>query len=277
MRFRSPLALITIMLPRPFAVLRSLGAALLFSLALVRPAAAVDYTDLWWNPNEAGWGVNFVQSNNFMFATFFIYGGDNKPTWVTANMTLATNGVWSGPLYQTTGTFYGNPWITGQQTTTQVGSATFTPTGSFTGVLTYNVGGTNVAKSFQRQTLTTIPLGGNYSGAVLSTFSNCNDPNANGAQTSYANLTVTQNVGSTLQLDFDSDFGKCTIVGNYQQNGSLYSVPNAAYSCYSRSLTAQLSQVKSTAQGIEGTWTANVGSAYPGCVETAYFSLLFIF
>ena len=26
---------------------------------------------------ESGWGVNFVQSDNFIFATFFIYGPDN--------------------------------------------------------------------------------------------------------------------------------------------------------------------------------------------------------
>jgi len=265
------------MVARHLAFLRTLAVAFVVSLALVRPAAAVDWTDLWWNPNESGWGVNFVQSNNFMFATFFIYGANNQPTWVTANMTQDVNGVWSGPLYQTTGTFYGSPWNPGQQTTTQVGSATFSPSSSVTGTLTYNVGGTNVAKSIQRQTLTTIPLGGHYSGAMLSTFSNCNNANNNGSQTSYANLTVTQTVGSTLQLDFDSDFGKCTIVGNYNQNGSLYSIINAAYSCYSSSLTAQLSEVKSTSQGIEGRWTSNVSSAYAGCVENAYFSFLFIY
>ena len=29
-------------------------------------------------------------------------------------------------------------------------------------------------------------------------------------------------------------------------------------------------------QGIEGTWTANVGQVYQGCNETGYFSALFI-
>jgi hypothetical protein len=261
--------------------LRSLTAVLALALALVRPAAAVDWTDIWWNPAESGWGVNFVQSHNFMFATFFIYGPgtgptNGPPTWVTANMTQDANGVWSGPLYATTGTYYGAPWAGVQQQ--QVGTATFTPSSSVTGTLTYNVGTTNVAKSIQRQTLTTIPLGGNYSGAVLSIFSNCNDPNNNGAQTSYSNLTATQTISTgTLQLDFDSDLGKCTMAGSYQQNGSLYSIPNAAYSCYSTPLTAQVTEVKATSQGIEGRWTSNVGSKYPGCIENGYFSLLFIY
>jgi hypothetical protein len=267
-------------LPRPFLMLlrtfRSLAAFLLLALAVVRPAAAIDWTDIWWNPAEAGWGVNLVQSNNFMFATFFIYGQNNTPTWVTANLTVDTNGVWSGPLYSTTGTYYGAPWSGVQQQ--QVGTATFTPTSSFTGTLTYNVGTTNVAKAIQRQTLTTIPLGGHYSGAVLSTFSNCNNSNNNGAQTSYANLTVTQTISTqSLQFDFDSDFGQCTLVGTAQQNGVLYSIANAAYSCYSGTLSAQVSEVKSTSQGIEGRWTSNVGSAFPGCTENAYFTLLFIY
>ena len=34
-------------------------------------AAAVDYTDIWYIPAEAGWGVNVVQSDAFMFITFF--------------------------------------------------------------------------------------------------------------------------------------------------------------------------------------------------------------
>jgi hypothetical protein len=266
------------MTSRYLAVLRSLVVAVVVTISSVRPALAVDWTDLWWNPNEAGWGVNLVQSNNFMFATFFIYGGDNKPTWVTANMNVDANGVWSGPLYQTTGSYFGAPWVQGQLTQTQVGTATFTPTSSFTGTLTYNVNGVNVAKSIQRQTLTLIPLGGHYSGAVLSSFSNCTNANNNGSQTSYSNLTVTQTSStSTLQLDFDSDFGKCTLVGTWQQNGSLYSIPNAAYSCYSSALTAQVTEVKSTSQGIEGRWTSNVGAAFPGCVENGYFSLLFIY
>lgn len=260
--------------------LRAIAIALLASLALVRPAVAVDRTDIYWNPDEGGWGVNFVQSADFMFATFFIYGPNSlsiQPFWVTANMTQDANGVWSGPLYQTTGTFFGSPWNPAQQTTNQVGTATFVPTNSYSGTLTYNVGGTNVTKQIQRQTLTTIPLGGKYSGAVLSTFSNCNDPAQNGSLTYFANVNVSQTVGGPIDFEIESDLPLCRIGGTYILNGSLYRIPSAAYACYNSTSTVAMSQVKSTAQGIEGTWSGPVGSAYPGCTEQAYFSALFVY
>ena len=61
---------------------------------LATPAArAADYTDLWWNPAESGWGVNVVQSDTFMFLTFFIYGQDGKPTWYSASLTQLLSSV----------------------------------------------------------------------------------------------------------------------------------------------------------------------------------------
>ena len=74
-------------------------------------AAATDYSDIWFNPAEAGWGMNLVQSDNFMFLTFFIYGSDSKPTWFTGQVTLdANSNNFNGTLYATTGTYYILPW-----------------------------------------------------------------------------------------------------------------------------------------------------------------------
>ena len=50
---------------------------------------------------EGGWGVNVVQSDDFLFLTFFIYGADNKPTWYTAQLTLDASGNYNGKLYAT--------------------------------------------------------------------------------------------------------------------------------------------------------------------------------
>jgi hypothetical protein len=60
--------------------------------ATVFRAGASDYTDIWFNPSEqstagGGWGVNVVQSDAFLFLTFFVYGPDNKPTWYVAGLT----------------------------------------------------------------------------------------------------------------------------------------------------------------------------------------------
>ena len=258
---------------RLLSLVRSLAAALLISLTLVRPAAAVDWTDIWWNSLESGWGVNFVQADNFVFATFFVYGPNNQPIWYTGNMSVNSNGVWSGPLYLTTGTYYGVPWV--QRTATQVGTVTFTPANSYSGTLTYNVGAVTVTKQIARQPLKTIPAAGDYSGAVLSIYSNCTDPNGNGPLDYFAYLTVTQTTGGPLQFAFTfSDIGPFTIAGTYIQDGQLYRIPNASYTSDPFVFTAQVSEVKVTSQGIEGRWTAPVNAAFPGCVENAFFSFL---
>jgi hypothetical protein len=252
-----------------------LAVALLAVAAFARPASAVDYTDIWWNPFESGWGVNFVQSNNFIFATFFVYGPGGQPTWYTGQMTRGTGDVWAGPLYATTGTYFGSPWNGAASTALQVGTATFVASSATAGTLTYNVNAVAVTKQIQRQTLTAIPLGGRYSGAYSSTFSGCANAANNGTVTYFANLTVTQTQGGALTLTFDSS-APAAFSGPFVQEGTLTRIPNATYQLAGQTMAAAVTQIKATAQGIEGTWTANVNAAYTGCVEQAYFSLLFL-
>ncbi len=260
--------------------LRSLLAALLLTLAVVPHAAAVDFTDIWWNSLESGWGVNLVQSDNFMFATFFIYGADQQPTWYAGNMTQDAQGVWSGPLYRTTGSYFGVPWNTAEGTLNAVGTVTFVPSASsaysYAGTLTYNVGTVSVTKQITRQTLTTIALGASYSGAQVSIFSGCNDPSQNGQVSSFVNMTVAQSLDGQLQLDFanpEPNGGSCRMAGASIQNGQLFRIPNGAYTCGTSFATSVVvSQIKATAQGIEGQWVAPIGA---GCVESGYFSAVY--
>ena len=84
------------------ARVRALAAALLvaaWALAAARPAAGADWTDIWWAVPEVGWGVNFVQSDRFIFATFYLHDEGLQPVWYTGEMTSnGDGGVWSGPL-----------------------------------------------------------------------------------------------------------------------------------------------------------------------------------
>lgn len=83
-------------------------------MAAALPAAAqavpaADFTDMWWNPAESGWGVSFAQhaGTNQVFAVWYTYDpregsplGERKPLWI-----VMPGGTWTSPL-RLTGTAY---------------------------------------------------------------------------------------------------------------------------------------------------------------------------
>ncbi|HWZ70295.1 MAG TPA: hypothetical protein VN326_02300 [Casimicrobiaceae bacterium] len=249
-------------------------------LAAASRAGAVDFTDIWYNPAENGWGVNVVQGNAFIFLTFFIYGADGKPTWFTAQVTQDASGNFNGPLYATTGTYYILPW-TGFSIA-QAGTVSFRPTGPATATLIYTVTGVGpVTKTIQRQNLPAIPVGAcllqdgtvgpcTYIGGQSGAYSNCSVSTNNGSYTDFFNLQVTQLTNGSVTFAFTYQAFSCTFSGTLVQQGQLYSVPGASYQCGTDpAFSANLTQIKATAQGIEGVFSAPVGG---NCREDAHFS-----
>ena len=110
-----------------------------------------NYQDLWWNPNESGWGVNVAQHGTTIFATLFTYDRSGKGLWlVLPDGQQTTPGTFSGTLYTTRGpAFDASPW--GAISSTPVGTMTFTFTNGNAGTLTYTLNGATVTKSIQRQ------------------------------------------------------------------------------------------------------------------------------
>lgn len=258
---------------------------LIFSVLLLAAAfgaRATDYTDIWYNPQEqstggGGWGVNIVQSDSFLFVTFFIYGPDNKPTWYVAGLTEDANGNFNGNLYATTGTYFAAPWNPPDGAgSAQVGTASFQPTGPYTANLAYSItSGPSVVKAIQRQTLTSIALGGSYDGSQSGHYSN-SSCTFNPFYADRFALGVTHAAGVSLTFTFNYESGMtCTLSGTLQQFGQLYSVPNATYACSTGlSTSASMSQIKATNLGIEGSFSApDVGG---GCREDATFSAVFL-
>jgi hypothetical protein len=254
-------------------VRRFLLAVLLYGTAF--GAVATDYTDIWFKPSESGWGVNVVQSDAFLFLSFFIYGADNKPTWYVASLTRDANGNFNGPLYATTGTYYAAPWNPADAAGgAQVGTASFDPTSAYTANLTYTLNaGPIVVKAIERQALTSIPLGGSYSGTQAGSYSACA---GSFAYTDRFDLGVSQPTASTLTFSFayrDSGLN-CTLSGTFEQRGQLFRIPTATYQCSDGlSTTATVSEIKATNFGIEASFTApnNIG-----CREDATFSAVFL-
>ena len=127
--------------------------------------------------------MNLVQSDNFIFATFFIYGQNGSPTWHTAQLTW-DGARYAGGLFATTGTWFATPWQTGSLSVAQAGAASFEPSSlaAHRGTLAYTVNGVaTVTKSIERQALTTILLGGSYTGGQAGTHSTFSAASAAGA------------------------------------------------------------------------------------------------
>ena len=248
----------------------------IFLLSAALPAAAVNYTDLWYIPAESGWGANIVQSDNFLFLTFFIYGIDGKPTWYSAQLTKDATGFYNGKLYATTGTYYGATWTPGNTPATEVGTASFQPTSPYTARLLYIVNtpaplAANVTKLIQRQTLTPITIGGSYVGAQSGAYSGCNSASGNGGYSDFFSLQVTQSTDRTVTLAFAYQGLSCTFTGTLTQFGQLYTVPTTAYKCSTGLDTnASLDELRATSLGFEGRFSA--AAVGGGCREDATFS-----
>jgi hypothetical protein len=116
-------------------------------------AAASNYTALWWNAAESGWGINVNHQGDIVFATLFTYDASGNPMWLVMSGGARQFGeTFSGPLYRTTGpAFNANPFTPiGPGNVTPVGTMTFTFSGD-SATLSYVVNGVTVNKFIQKQ------------------------------------------------------------------------------------------------------------------------------
>lgn len=209
-----------------FRNLLRLAAPALATLMTSLPAAAVpgtDYTDLWYKPNESGWGVNIVQQADVAFATLFVYGADNTARWYVASDLRGGTNSFTGTLYQTTGPAFSATWTTGGAPPVAVGSMSLAFNGPNDGTLTYTVNGVSVSKQIQRQTFRSRDLSGNYLGGLAALGSGCiGGFTAQVLTTGY--LRVAQaGTEITLVVDFyRGDIqGRCTYAGDFTPAGRL--------------------------------------------------------
>ena len=118
---------------RPFA-----AAALLPAAAQVKPAH--DYTDLWWNPGESGWGISIRQKPpaggavDALFAVWYTYdpraadpaspaGAANVPLWlVMPGGEWTTPTTYAGRMYVVAATPFQQPWNPAAHALQEVGT-----------------------------------------------------------------------------------------------------------------------------------------------------------
>jgi hypothetical protein len=236
---------------------------LLFALLLgaTFEAGANNYTDIWYEASQPGYGFNFVQSDQFIFATFFVYGPGGQPAWLVAGLNWNGVGSYTGNLFTATGTYFGAPWNPANYAPAQVGTATFTPSPSnnWQGTLNYIVqsgpaAGANATVAIERQTLTAIPTAGIYAGAQAGFYTDCETFANNGSTVDHYELAVIQTSSTNVTYQFRYQSGiTCTLAGVYAPHGQYYELLNAGYSCTDGvNTTANIRQIKVSDLGIEG-------------------------
>ena len=216
---------------------RTLVAIVLLTASILNPVWATSFTtdqsDLWWNPNESGWGMQLVQRGSVIFATIFVYDTSRTAIWYSATLNSSGSLAWSGDLIQTSGPWFGtvpfNPATVGRRT---VGSLTWTATSVSSGTLSYSVDGVFVNKNLVRQLLTNDDFNGAYRGATHEDLTGCFNPASNGAIEQNTTLNITQSgTAATVSGAFGSG-GFCTYNGTFTQAGQLGQI-DGSYSCNS--------------------------------------------
>ncbi len=115
-------------------------------------ALATNYTDLWWNASESGWGINFTHQGDTIFATWFTYDATGKPWWLIAQLDKSTAGVYAGLVSTVSGpSFDSVPWSKSSVVETPVGTATATFANGNAANFAYNLNGTSGNKTISRQ------------------------------------------------------------------------------------------------------------------------------
>lgn len=99
--------------------------------------------DLWWaRPagGESGWGIHLTQQGTTIFATWFTYGEDGAPLWLTATARNTAPGIYTGTLYSTTGPpFDAAPFRPANVQASVAGNVVLSFTAGNTGTFAYSV------------------------------------------------------------------------------------------------------------------------------------------
>lgn len=132
-------------------------AATCLCLILATPLQAQNYSDIWWNPLESGWGITIADHETQLFAVWFTYREDGRPTWFVIPGGTFSEGRrrFAGDIYQTTGPAFSAPFASSAVNVTRVGNATFdfSPPGLAAGSArySYSIGTISASKTIVRQ------------------------------------------------------------------------------------------------------------------------------
>ncbi len=121
---------------------------------------AKNFSDIWWNESEPGWGLHILQSDSILFLTWYTYRNDGSAMWVTGQLDRDSSGSFSGDLNRPLSGVAFNQ-INGPATTfpvPSVGQASLQFSSGENGVFTYTLDGITQSKPISRFIYSSPPL-----------------------------------------------------------------------------------------------------------------------
>lgn len=238
--------------------IRAWIAAVMAALAL--PASAGQFTDLWYNPQESGWGLNVVQQLETAFVTLFVYGPDGKPAWYVGSdvrvIAYATGGlpVFVGTLYRTEGPWHGGPFDASKFKIVPVGTISMEALSFNRLRVEYSADGVGpITKVVERQTWDTPLTGANFSAQFLMREQRPGEP-PYGTRVYQADVLLHIDAGQVF-IRADDHLGiRCEYRGPYTQAGKLARA-TGTFTCDggdTPSGTFELTDFEVTAHGVTG-------------------------
>lgn len=114
---------------------------------------AQNYSDMWWNPSESGWGVTIADHETQLVAVWYTYDTDGFPIWFTVpgGTFNANRTYFSGDLYRATGPSFASGFDPAAVVRTKVGTASFEfAPGGEAANFTWTVGSVTRSRQIQR-------------------------------------------------------------------------------------------------------------------------------
>ena len=121
------------------------------SFAAGMAVPAVDYSDLWWSPGEAGWGATLTQQSGVIFVALHSYDWSGQPLWYVASNCQLVGSSCNADLYQVSGGYPLTQAWSGTSGAVRVGSLSLSFSDAATGTMTYSINGAVASRSIARQ------------------------------------------------------------------------------------------------------------------------------
>lgn len=202
---------------------------------------AIDYSGLWWNANESGWGVALTQQYGVIFATMYVYDAAGKPVWYVASNCAVSGAGCSGDLYEVTGGSAPTvTWNGANKAVTKVGTVSFAFTDGSNGTMTYLINGAAATKTIVKQQFYTAPPGSPYAGSWSGAYS--------GSDSGTCDMTITSSGAMS---------GACVgkLAGYFTMTGSVDAQGNVSFQLGAGSLVSgTFSGQFVSATRFNGTW-----------------------